>query len=127
LKGDCITGNKLELIQKKTKVKVTIILNADALKIVFHRIKKGELIFKLPSHTSCLKSLRKWSANAEINRVFTFHSSRHSFASNLLFSGTDIFTCSKLLGHTSLKYTERYLRENLKMKEEAVNKLPKLY
>ena len=36
------------------------------------------------------------------------HISRHTFASRLLERGVDIYTVSKLLGHSSVKVTERY-------------------
>ena len=127
LQGNAINGNRLELIQKKTKVKVSGILNSDALKLINTSCKDTQLMFQLPSHTACLKSLRKWLANAEINKHIGWHNSRHSFCSNLILNGTDIYTASKMMGHTSLKHTERYVRESVKLKENAFNNLPKLY
>lgn len=38
----------------------------------------------------------------------TAHSLRHTFASRLVQAGVDIFTVSKLLGHASIRMTERY-------------------
>lgn len=38
----------------------------------------------------------------------SFHTLRHTFASNLVRRGVDIFTVSKLLGHNSLTTTYRY-------------------
>ncbi|MEO6731373.1 MAG: tyrosine-type recombinase/integrase [Ferruginibacter sp.] len=127
LKACSIKGNKLELIQKKTKVKVSVILNDDAIKLIPKTAKNEDLIFHLPSHNGCLKNLRVWMLNANIEKHITWHGARHSFGSNLVFNGADIYTTSKLLGHTSLKHTERYLRESCKLKEQAVNNLPRLF
>lgn len=41
-------------------------------------------------------------------RAFTFHDLRHSFASNWMRAGEDLFTLSKVLGHSSVTTTERY-------------------
>lgn len=37
----------------------------------------GDLIFSLPSHTMCLKSLRRWCKNAGIEKHITWHCGRH--------------------------------------------------
>ncbi len=127
LKRSNIKGNRLELVQKKTKVKIEGILNEDALKIVAKRIAKDGFLFSVPSHTSCLKNLKSWMKNAEIEKKITWHCSRHGYATNLIAHGADIHTTSKLLGHSSLTYTQRYVRESNKLKEAAVNNLPKLF
>lgn len=41
-------------------------------------------------------------------RFFTFHDLRHSFASNWMREGGDIFQLSKVLGHSSVTITMRY-------------------
>ena len=38
----------------------------------------------------------------------SFYTLRHTYASHLLMNGVDIFTVSKLLGHSSVTVTERH-------------------
>ena len=54
-------------------------------------------LFRYSAETSL--ELRRWAMAAKIEKDFTFHCSRHTFAVLLLNSGTDIYTVSKLLGH----------------------------
>ena len=48
------------------------------------------------------------------------------FRRNLLNAGTDIKTVSSLLGHASIKMTEKYLHVIDQRKQKAINKLGKV-
>lgn len=124
LKWRNVKENIIDIVQKKTKSRVTIVLNDDALKLIGERKEATELIFRLPSHNGCLGVLSTWTKKAGIEKKITWHVGRHSFATNLIQLGTDILITSKLLGHTSLKYTTRYTRVNEGLKSDAVSKFP---
>lgn len=67
--------------------------------------------------------LRKWVKAAGIKKKITWHCARHSFAVNVLTKGANIKTVSSLLGHTSIKMTERYLHVVDSLKQDAINSL----
>ena len=71
-------------------------------------------------------ALQAWMLKAGITKQITFHCARHTFAVLQLSLGTEIFTLSKLLGHSELKTTQIYAKIVDEKKREAVNKIPML-
>ena len=117
----------LKFEQAKTKGRsaasgVVLSLNDDLLGLIGEG-KRTDLIFPLPSHTMCLKALRRWVARAGIDKHITWHCARHSFAVNILNDGANIKTVASLLGHSGLKHTEKYTRAVDSLKEAAINRL----
>ena len=91
---------------------------------------KDELVFALPSHTMALKALRRWTKFAGIDKHITFHCARHSFGTNMASTaaqkGFSIRVVQDMLGHSSLRYTERYTRVVDREKKAAMAELSKM-
>ncbi|MGZ3860607.1 MAG: tyrosine-type recombinase/integrase [Flavisolibacter sp.] len=66
-------------------------------------------------------------AKAGIQKQVSFHALRHSFATHLLEKGIDIKYIKDLLGHFSIKTTERYLHVKRRDLTVLVNPLDELY
>jgi integrase/recombinase XerD len=118
--------NKMTVDQLKTGKDVIIDLNNTAKKMIGEPGDPHELIFTLPTSEGANKTLGAWVKRAGIEKHITWHCARHSFAVNLLTSKArpDIKTVSSMLGHTSLKHTEKYTRVVDELKKNAVNSLP---
>lgn len=58
---------------------------------------------------------------ANIGKTVSFHTSRHTFATMTLTAGGDIYTTSKLLGHSNIHTTEIYADVVMDKKVDAVN------
>lgn len=86
-------------------------------------LNKSELIFKLPSDTTCNKQLKLWTAAAGISKHITWHCARHSFGTNLCEADINPIIIMRLMGHSSIKYTNRYVRVRDKAKKEAMDVL----
>ena len=63
----------------------------------------------------------------KINLKGSLHTLRHTFASHLVQNGVDLYTVSKLLGHSSVTTTEIYAHLSPNTYDKAIKQLPKLY
>ena len=79
---------------------------------VFVGVKDGKL---------CNRVISEWVKKAKINKKITFHCFRHTFATLQLTQGTDIYTISKMLGHSDIKITEVYAQLVDEKKQKAAN------
>ena len=127
LKWANITQNDILIIkQSKTEETNYLALNANAKKLIGERGDPKNLIFPLPSFSGSLRTIKNWVNRAGIEKRITWHSSRHSFATNILLLGYDVKTLSTLLGHTSIKHTQKYLSIADERKAQAINALPEI-
>lgn len=64
--------------------------------------------FKLKDNSNINKELSILAKLAQIDKRISFHTARHTNATLLLYSGANITTVQKLLGHKSVKTTQVY-------------------
>lgn len=64
--------------------------------------------FKLKDNSNINKELNQLAGLAKIDKRVSFHTARHTNATLLLYSGANITTVQKLLGHKSVKTTQVY-------------------
>lgn len=119
------TGDKmyLKITQFKTRRPLTIPLSRQAIKWMPERADAGEDDYIFPPLSKNMTVLDDWAKEAGIKKHVTFHVSRHTFATMELTMGADIYTTSKLLGHTSVATTQIYAKVINSKKEEAVSLL----
>lgn len=113
----------LKITQFKTRRPLSIPLSRQALRWMPERGNAEEDEYIFPPLSKNMTVLDDWAKEAGINKHVTFHVSRHTFATMELTMGADIYTTSKLLGHTSVATTQIYAKVINSKKEEAVSLL----
>ena len=98
-------------------------------KIIESRMKvvePGEPLFKMGSWNGAMDTMRAMARRVGITKKFTWHSARHSFATNLLEKEVDIRVISDLLDHKNLKTTMRYTEVGNKIRRKALERLDEI-
>ncbi|MFR8554105.1 MAG: tyrosine-type recombinase/integrase [Bacteroides cellulosilyticus] len=122
-------NSRLYIIQKKTKEAISLPLSQEAIKQLPKRedAKEDDIIFKkLITLGRTNEILPKWAEQAGIKKHITFHTARHTHATMLLTLGVDLYTVSKLLGHTNIQTTQIYAKLVDESKKKAIDLIPNI-
>ena len=115
-------GYRLNFTQQKTKGVEYMPISEQAVQLCGEPGKPKQLVFPdLPDPSWISKPLKRWVESAGITRKITFHCFRHTYATLQLAGGTDIYTVSKMLGHTNVRTTQIYAKVVDEKKEKAAN------
>ena len=115
---------RLHTVMFKTKRPFYIPLSKKAMQWMPERGDKtdNDLIFEnIPVQVNTKLYLQSWLDKAGITKPITFHCSRHTFGTMMLTLGADIYTTSKLMGHTKVEVTQIYAKIINKKKDDAVS------
>lgn len=113
-------GYRLNFTQQKTKGVEYMPISEQAYQLCGERKDGALLVFAgLPDPSWINRPVKKWVKDAGISKHITFHCFRHSYATLQLANGTDIYTVSKMLGHTNVRTTQIYTKVVDAKKEKA--------
>jgi len=104
-------NTRLHFTQQKTKGVEYTPISEQAFRLCGEPRMPEQLVFEdLPDPSWISRPVKQWVEAAGIKKKITFHCFRHTFATLQLSSGTDIYTVSKMLGHTNVKTTQVYTK-----------------
>lgn len=108
--------------QQKTKGVQYMPISDQAYQLCGERGESDRLVFEGLQDPSWInKPLERWIKAAGITKHITFHCFRHTYATLQLTNGTDIYTVSKMLGHTKVTTTQIYAKIVDEKKEQAAD------
>ena len=112
--------------QKKTRRQEYLDITPNAVAYMGERKGAEDRVFVVEGETSHSDRLAAWVKEAGIEKKITFHCARHTFATLMLSLDVDLYTVSKLLGHSNIGTTQIYAKILDKGKQAAVRKIPKI-
>ncbi|GAB2553718.1 tyrosine-type recombinase/integrase [Spirosoma areae] len=117
-------GYSIQFRQKKTQGAEFLPIADMAVELLGGPGQPDELVFAGLNYAAhCGRVLKQWIANAGKTKKFGFHCFRHTYATLQLTMGTDLFTTSKMMTHSSVTPTQIYAKVVDSKKREAANKM----
>ena len=108
--------------QQKTKGVQYMPISDQAYQLCGERGEPDRLVFEGLQDPSWInKPLERWIKAAGITKHITFHCFRNKYATLQLTNGTDIYTVSKMLGHTKVTTTQIYAKIVDEKKEQVAD------
>ena len=131
--GDIIRDGeqyRIQIVMQKTREPLYLPLSKQALRWIPERGEASDednVFNSLPVRNWGNLIIKEWAKDAGITKHLSYHTARHTFATMMLTLGADLYTTSKLLGHTKVATTEIYAKIVNSKKDEAVNLVDKVF
>lgn len=128
---DNIIGDTLQYVSVKTKTPTTIPLKPIVAEYIrtMPRITMGDKAFnatirRIAQKCGINSRVKIFKAGEEKNgekwEFLSSHDARRSFASNLYLRGVDIYSISRMLGHSSVNTTQLYIQASIRTNSEEL-------
>lgn len=118
----------VDIVQRKTGESISLPLSNQALKQLPEKKKNAletDKVFEgLITLGRINEILPKWAELAGVYKHVTFHVARHTHATMMITLGADLYTVSKLLGHTNIQTTQIYAKIVDESKLRAIELIP---
>lgn len=116
----------------KTNSNIATSCKSSAFKKSYRMPERGDAaasdrVFNMTTMEQCNRVIHKWCEAAGITKDVIFHTSRHSFAVLALAADGDLYTVSRLMGHTNIKSTQIYADVIMDTKIDAVNRMTSFF
>lgn len=122
---------RVTTVMEKTDRPIYLPLSKTAMKWLPERkeANDSDKVFNdLPSASGMNSLIHEWAEAAGITyKNVSYHTSRHTFGTMMITLGVDLYTVSKLMGHTNIETTKIYAKIVNKKKDDAVNLVDEIF
>ena len=116
-------GIQIIMQRQKTEKPYLVYISQQAFGLLGPPQKPDDRVFEGLSDRERYELFQLWLARAGITKKLTFHDLRHTYGTNQIEAGTDIYVLKGNMGHANVKYTQQYGHQSDKRKKEAAEKV----
>ena len=110
-------------IDPKPQRAIKHFISQQAIDLLGEKSEHLKLVFPELNYSRTREQLKTWCLQAGIKKKITFHCFRHTYATQLVSKGEDIYIISKMLNHKHVKTTQLYSKVPDQNKVAAANRL----
>lgn len=116
-------GIVINMIRQKTGNPYIVNIGEQAYELLGARTLPTDKVFSGLCNSDRYEYFQIWLAKAGIEKKLTFHDLRHTYGTNQIDAGTDIYTVQGNMSHSDIKDTQHYAPPSNKKKREAADRV----
>lgn len=109
--------------RQKVNKPYVVYISLQAYELLGEPQQPADKVFAGLSNSDRYENFELWLALAGIKKKLTFHDLRHTYGTNQIEAGTDIYVLKGNMAHSNVKYTQQYGHQSDKRKMEAAEKV----
>lgn len=116
-------GIVIKIIRQKTGKPYITNISEQAYLLLGEPQSPNDKVFSGLSNKERYNEFPIWLTKTGIKKKLTFHDLRHSYGTNQIEAGTDIYVLKGNMAHSSVRYTQQYGHQSNRRKKEAAERI----
>jgi integrase len=116
-------GIRIKMIRQKTGKPYFVSISEQAYRLLGESMEPESKVFTGLNNRLRYTDFPNWLNHVVISKKLTFHDLRHTYGTNQVEAGTDVYTLKGNMGHSDVRYTQIYAHQSDLRKKEAAERV----